>query len=135
MNQLHDRFVLMDHFPSFEILILFYFMLFSSKKLYKIIFKNLMNFVFFCVWFNLETIITILQLVFVISNMESYKIFSNLFIYVNEEFDDCVKPQNKMWFAHSLLVEFYDECWIQKNYKTKETIFYICNKLKPIIQK
>jgi hypothetical protein len=54
MNQLHDKFVVMDPSPSFEILIiyfLFFYFIFSSQKLYKIISKNLMDFVLFCVWF------------------------------------------------------------------------------------
>jgi hypothetical protein len=66
--------------------------------------------------FNLETIIITLQLVFVISTMVSYKIFLK---YVNEKLDDWVNPQNKMWFAYFFLIEFDDECWIQKIYINK----------------
>lgn len=123
INQSHDRFVVTDPSPSLEIFIIYINI--SSQSCTKSFPKTLWTLFSFVFDFNLETIITALQLAFVISTMESYKIFSNVFIYVNEELDDWVKPQNKTWFVHFLLVEFYDECWIQKFYITKETIFLL----------
>ncbi len=77
MNQLHDRFVVMDPSPSFEIPIWFFifYFCFHHKSCTKSFPKTLWILFSFVFDFNLETIITTLQLVFVILPWNHIKSF------------------------------------------------------------
>jgi hypothetical protein len=55
--------------------------------------------------------------------------------YLTAELGNWVKPRSTTWFSIFLLIEYDNDCWLQKFHMTKGTLFDIANQLRLLIQK
>ena len=55
-------------------------------------------------------------------------------LHVSDELRWWVKPRSTTWFSHFLMTVYDGSQWIDHFRMSKETVFEICNKLRPYIQ-
>lgn len=53
--------------------------------------------------------------------------------YLTAELGHWVKPRSTTWFSIFLLIEYDNDCWLEKFHMTKETLFDIANQLRLLI--
>ena len=57
------------------------------------------------------------------------------FLHVSDELRWWVKPRSMTWFSGFLMTVYDREQWVQHFIMSKETVFEICNKVRPLIEK
>jgi hypothetical protein len=75
-----------------------------------------------------------LQFLYVSLCLHNHKMVYNV-KYLTVELGNWVQPRSTTWFSIFLLIEYDNDCWLQKFHMTKGTLFDIANQLRLLIQK